>query len=90
MTKYPLAGELDLSGFAPAPTRPKQQRRRRTGRSVQFNIKATPEVIERFIAIADRQGWVFGEALGHAVDALEQSLLTRKSEASFRIPAGSA
>jgi hypothetical protein len=31
---------------------PKQQRRRRTGRSVQFNIKATPEAIERFIAIS--------------------------------------
>jgi hypothetical protein len=31
-----------------------QQRRRRTGRNVQFNIKATPEAIERFIAISDR------------------------------------
>ena len=56
-----------------------QQRRRRTGRNVQFNIKATPEAIERFIAISDRQGWVFVETLDHALTALEQSL-ARKSE----------
>lgn len=52
----------------PAPT----QRRRRTGRNVQFNIKATPETIARFTAIADKNGWVFGEALEHALDALER------------------
>jgi hypothetical protein len=56
-----------------------QQRRRRTGRNVQFNIRATPEAIERFIAISDRQGWVFVETLDHALTALEQSL-ARKSE----------
>jgi len=52
----------------PAPT----QRRRRTGRNVQFNIKATPETIARFTALADKNGWVFGEALEHALDALER------------------
>jgi hypothetical protein len=62
-----------------APAKPKAeksapvaQRRRRTGRNVQFNIKATPEVIARFTAIADKHGWVFGEALERALDALEQ------------------
>jgi hypothetical protein len=49
------------------------QRRRRTGRNVQFNIKATPETIARFTTIADQQGWVFGEALDRALDALEKS-----------------
>ena len=49
------------------------QRRRRTGRNVQFNIKATPETIARFTAIADQRGWVFGEALDRALDALERS-----------------
>jgi hypothetical protein len=48
------------------------QRRRRTGRNVQFNIKATPETIARFTSIADKNGWVFGEALEHALDALER------------------
>jgi hypothetical protein len=51
----------------PAPA----QRRRRTGRNVQFNIKATPETIARFTALADKHGWVFGEVLEHALDALE-------------------
>jgi hypothetical protein len=60
----------------PKPATP--QRRRRTGRNVQFNIKATPETIARFTALADQQGWVFGEMLDRALDALERSL-SRKS-----------
>lgn len=51
-----------------------QQRRRRTGRNMQFNIKASAETIERFTKLADQQGWVFGEAFEHAVAALENSL----------------
>lgn len=58
--------------------KPDTQRRRRTGRNVQFNIKATPEVIERFAALADRQGWVFGEALERAVEALEKQYPAKK------------
>jgi hypothetical protein len=49
------------------------QRRRRTGRNVQFNIKTTPDVIQRFTALADKHGWVFGELLEHALDALDKS-----------------
>jgi hypothetical protein len=63
-----------------APLKPKAakvgagaQRRRRTGRNVQFNIKTTPDVIERFTALADKHGWVFGELLEHALNALEKS-----------------
>jgi hypothetical protein len=52
---------------------PKVRRRRRTGRSVQINIKATQETIDRLVAISDRRGWVFGETLlEHALSALEQ------------------
>lgn len=58
--------------LAPALPEPRPQRRRRTGRNTQFNIKADPLVIERFVKIADDQGWVFGEALEHAVALLEQ------------------
>lgn len=54
------------------------QRRRRTGRNVQFNIKATAETIERFVAISDGQGWVFGETLERALAALERELKPRK------------
>ena len=49
----------------------RQQRRRRTGRNVQINIKATQETVDLLIAIADRHGWVLGEALEHALEALE-------------------
>jgi hypothetical protein len=41
---------------------------------MQFNIKATAETIERFIAISDRQRWCFGETLDHALRALEEVL----------------
>lgn len=60
------------AAVAPAP---RQQRRRRTGRSAQFNIKAKPETIKAFCAIADRQGWGIGETLEHAVALLEREYL---------------
>lgn len=47
-------------------------RRRRTGRNAQFNLKARPETIEAFCAVADRQGWGLGETLEKAVALLEQ------------------
>jgi hypothetical protein len=55
-----------------APTR--TQRRRRTGRNMQINIKATREAIERLVAVSDVNRWTFGEALEHALAALEQTL----------------
>lgn len=48
------------------------QRRRRTGRSAQFNVKAKPETIEAFCAIADGQGWGLGETLEYAVALLQK------------------
>ena len=59
------------------PAAPHVQRRRRTGRNVQFNIKATQETIARFTAIADKNGWVFGETLDRALDALERLTATK-------------
>jgi len=57
------------------PAKPKPastQRRRRTGRNAQFNIKAKPETIEAFCAVADGQGWGLGETLEYAVALLEE------------------
>lgn len=48
------------------------QRRHRTGRNAQLNLKAKPETIAEFTAIADAQGWVFGEALEKAVELLRK------------------
>jgi|GEM_PF-586794 len=47
-------------------------RRRRTGRNAQFNLKARPETIEAFCAIADQQDWGLGETLEYAVKLLER------------------
>ena len=52
---------------------PKLQRRRRTGRNAQLNIKATPETIARFTALADQRQVAFGELLERALDALDSS-----------------
>ena len=49
-------------------------RRYRTGRNVQLNVKARASAIETFYALADRQGWVLGEAFEQAVAALERQL----------------
>lgn len=49
----------------------KPQRRRRTGRNVQFNIKSTPETIAAFCGIADANGWGLGETLERAVALLQ-------------------
>lgn len=47
------------------------QRRRRTGRNAQFNLKAKPETIEAYCTLADAQGWGLGETLERAVELLE-------------------
>jgi hypothetical protein len=53
---------------------PGRQRRYRTGRNMQLNMKVRPETLERFNRLCDEQGWVQGEALEHALDALEREL----------------
>lgn len=63
-----------LAAAVPATAAPvKAQRRRRTGRSAQLNLKCRPETIEQFYAIADKQGWVLGEAFEKAVALLEEA-----------------
>jgi len=52
----------------------REPRRYRTGRNVQLNIKVRSETLDSFYALADRQGWVLGEALERAVAALEKEL----------------
>lgn len=51
---------------------PDQQRRRRTGRNAQFNLKARPETIAAYCALADQMGWGLGETLEKAVELLEE------------------
>jgi len=52
---------------------PREPRRHRTGRNIQFNIKARAETIDRFYAIADLHGWILGETFERAIAALEHT-----------------
>ena len=54
-----------------------RQRRHRTGRNVQLNMKVRSETLERFNRLCDAQGWVQGEALEHALEALEREMAGR-------------
>lgn len=66
-----------VSGFSSrepqTATQPLPQRRHRTGRNAQLNLKARPETIAMFSAIADRQGWTLAETLEKAVALLERA-----------------
>jgi hypothetical protein len=61
-TTEPTGGEGDST----------RQRRRRTGRNAQFNLKARPETIAAYCALADRMGWGLGETFERAVELLEE------------------
>ena len=56
---------------AAGPTPP--LRRRRTGRNIQLNLKVDRETADRLYRLADRHGWVLGETLEHALEALERA-----------------
>ncbi|MFC7478303.1 hypothetical protein ACFQS7_28470 [Dankookia sp. GCM10030260] len=57
---------------APAPRR--EQRRHRTGRNQQLNLKVRAEDAAAFYAIADAEGWVLGDVFARAVAALTKEL----------------
>lgn len=67
------AGFKSREAAPPKETPKGDQRRRRTGRNVQFNIKARPDTIDAFCAVADGQGWGLGETLEQAVALLQQA-----------------
>lgn len=56
----------------------REQRRHRTGRNQQLNLKVRAQDAETFYAIADAQGWVLGEAFARAITALAQKLESEK------------
>ena len=58
----------------PEPVAKRIPRRHRTGRNVQFNVKAAQETVDAFYAISDQQNWVLGETLEHALAALQREL----------------
>lgn len=58
---------------APEPVR-REQRRYRTGRNVQLNLKVRQEDIDAFYALADQEEIVLGEAFARAVAAWKEKL----------------
>jgi hypothetical protein len=83
----PLAKQVKAVSLAaqfrsrePEPEKPHPQSARaprvhRTGRNVQFNVKASRETIEAIYAITDAHpGWVLGYTLERAISALQREL----------------
>jgi hypothetical protein len=52
-------------------------RRHRTGRNVQLNLKAMQETVDKFYAITDKNGWVLGQTLEFAIQALDRELASK-------------
>ena len=57
----------------------REPRRYRTGRNVQFNVKAAQATIDAFYAISDQHKWVLGETLERALSALQRELEAKKT-----------
>jgi hypothetical protein len=56
---------------------PKRAARRfRTGRNVQFNVKALQETVDAIYAVSEAEGWVLGYTLERAIAALQRELET--------------
>lgn len=56
-----------------------QQRRRRTGRNVQFNVKLRQETIDGLTAIADANKWGLGETLEKALVLLQRDAVSKSA-----------
>lgn len=77
----PVRGVAERAGFhsrepaaaAAGPVR-REQRRYRTGRNVQLNLKVRQDAVDAFYKLADAQGWVLGEAFERAVAALAKDI----------------
>lgn len=71
-SREPQSAKTQPAQPQPVLPQPAAQRRRRTGRNVQFNIKTTAETIAAFCAIADANGWGLGETLERATALLQR------------------
>jgi hypothetical protein len=58
----------------PSPPEPLLQRRYRTGRNRQLNLKVSDDALRRFYALADAQNLVLGVVFEQAVHALEAAI----------------
>jgi hypothetical protein len=77
-SREPALPQTPLAPPLAPPLAKRVPRRYRTGRNVQFNVKASQDTVDAFYAISDTKGWVLGETLEHALAALQREL-TRDS-----------
>ena len=64
---------------ASSPDARREQRRYRTGRNQQLNLKVRPQDATTFYAIADAEGWVLGDVFARAIAALERELQQQRA-----------
>jgi len=70
--KEAVAAVAGAAGFSPREAQ--NQRRWRTGRNVQLNVKVTAETAARVRAISDRHGWPLAVTMERAIAALAKEL----------------
>jgi hypothetical protein len=58
----------------------RKPRYHKTGRTAQLNTRVMPETFEAVYALAEKQGWLIGETVEKAVDALLRELKRGKKE----------
>lgn len=78
-----VAESANFQSREPVKTARAKQRRRRTGRNIQFNTKVTGACRDTFYEISDRHGWVLGETMEKAIAALQRELALEKSGEAF-------
>lgn len=61
-----------------APAAKKVDRRHRTGRSEQLNIKVRSRAKQMLYDISEAQGWVQGETFERALEALQRELAAKR------------
>ena len=68
-----IAERHDFRSRSPAKA-PPAPRRHRTGRNIQLNVKVDAETRDMLYRLADAQGWVLGQTLQEALEALQEKL----------------
>ena len=76
----PAAVPAPAAHETPAPAARREQRRYRTGRNVQLNLKVRQEDLDAFYRLADDRGQVLGEVFADAVAALQRERQGRGGE----------
>ena len=73
-----LHGRGARAGQADTPKR--KPRYHKTGRTAQLNCRVMPAIFSKVYKIADRHGWLVGETVEHAIEALERDMLKREKK----------